>query len=147
MSLAFFDKYGNIEMSLSTQARFVEADFSTKDGISRTSQAAATELDINKIMARVLKGGLVPTFNGQPFYGDVSDLGGLQDAIIKVQEADDLFMQYPAEIRERFENDPVNMILFLEDPANYDEALKIGLVKPRPVVQPPAPEPGAVPKP
>lgn len=125
-------------------ARFTEVkDF----GPSLTSQAMADEADINKIVARIQKGQIVLASNGEPFYGDVSELGGLQDAIIKVQEAQDLFMQFPAELRSRFDNDPVKMIEFLEEPKNLDEAIKIGLAKPRPApvapVIPPVPEPGA----
>lgn len=122
-------------------ARFCEADFSKSPSL--TSQHPADEVDINKIMARVQKGQTVLTSSGEPFYGDVSDLGGLQDAIIKVQEAEDLFMQFPAEIREKFENDPVKMISFLEDEKNRPEAEKMGLVQPK--IAPPVPEPAAPP--
>lgn len=117
-------------------ARFCEVD-QTKSK-SMTVQAPADETDINKIVAKIIKGHTVMASNGEPFYGDVSELGGLQEAIIKVQEADELFMQYPAEVREKFENDPVNFIEFLDNPENYAEAKKLGLVKDRPV----APEPG-----
>lgn len=107
-------------------ARFTEVkDF----GLTHTSQATADEVDINKIMARIEKGHTVMTPQGTPFYGDVSELGGLQEAIIKVQEADDLFMQYPAKTRERFNNDPVELIEFLENPENKAEALKLGLIE------------------
>lgn len=125
-------------------ARFCEADFSKSPSLA--SQASADEVDINKIMARIQKGQTVLMPNGQPFYGDVSELDGLQDAIMKVQDAEDLFMQYPAQTRERFENDPVKLVEFLQDEKNYDEALKLGLVNPRPVVVPPVPEPGAIEK-
>lgn len=122
-------------------ARFVEVkDF----GPSMTSQSMADEADINKIMARIQKGQTVLTSVGEPFYGDVSEFGGLQEAIMKVQDAEDLFMQYPAELRSKFDNDPVKMVEFLEDPKNLDEAIKMGLAEPKPVpVTPPVPEPGA----
>lgn len=126
-------------------ARFTEVkDF----GPSMTSQAMGEEVDINKIVARIQKGQTVLTAAGEPFYGDVSEFGGLQDAIIKVQDAEDLFNQFPADIRTRFENDPVKMIEFLEDPKNLDEAIKMGFVKPKPEPEkPPVPEPGASKKP
>ncbi|QCQ84845.1 internal scaffolding protein [Blackfly microvirus SF02] len=121
-------------------ARFCEVkDF----GISLTSQAPAEETDINKIMARVLKGQTVLASNGQPFYGDVSEFGGLQEAIIKVQEADELFIQYPAEMRERFDNDPVKFVEFLENPQNKEEAIKLGLVNAPPVPEPASKAPPA----
>lgn len=124
-------------------ARFTEVqDF----GHTLASQASADEADINKIVARILKGQTVLASDGQPFYGDVSEFGGLQEAIIKVQEAEELFMQYPAEIRGKFENDPVKMVEFLEDPKNLDEAIKMGLANPKPVTEkPPVPEPAAAP--
>lgn len=125
-------------------ARFVEIkDF----GKSMTVQAPADEVDINKIMARISKGLPVLTSDNEPFYGDVSEFDGLQDALIKVQEAEDLFMQYPAGLREKFDNDPVKFVDFMSDPANTDEAIKLGLALPRPVISPPAPEPAVDSKP
>lgn len=110
---------------------------------SMTVQADASEADINKIIARFEKAGMVTRLNSvQPFYGDVSQLDGLQDALIKVQQADDLFMSMSAQIRERFDNDPVKMVDFLNDDRNRAEAESIGMVIPRPkVVEPPVVEP------
>ena len=57
-------------------------------------------------------------------------------------------MQFPADVRSKFDNDPVKFVGFLEDSQNYDEALKLGIVKPRPItepVNPPVPEPGDTP--
>lgn len=104
-----------------------------------TVQANKDEVDINKIVARMAKGQSFPIVNGDPFYGDVSEFNGLQDAIMKVQEAEELFMQYPAELRERFENNSVNFVEFMEDPDNTEEAIKLGLAqkRPEPVVVPP----------
>jgi len=127
-------------------ARFCEADFSNSPSL--TSQSFADEVNINKIMARVLKGQTIMASNGEPFYGDVSEYDGLQDALIKVQESEELFMQYPAETREKFENNPIKLVEFLMDPANKDEAIEMGLMKPKPVQEtPPVPEPGASPAP
>lgn len=116
-------------------------DFTGDKGF--TVQADRDEADINKIVARIQKSGqLPPSLKGEPFFGDVSEFGDLAESIIKIQDADRLFMSFPAEVRERFGNDKVNMIDFLEDPKNYDEALKLGIVQARPVVEPiPAPIP------
>lgn len=150
MSLALKKKFPNKEFDMDKAsdraivARSTEADFS--DSPSLTSQSFADEVNINKIMARVEKGQIVLGSDGMPFYGDVSELGGLQEALIKVQEAEELFMQFPAETREVFENDPLKMVQFLEDPSNKEKAIQLGLVKPKPeVVTPPVPEPGANP--
>lgn len=105
-----------------------------------TVQADADDSDINKIIARYNKSGqLPPTLRGEPFYGDVSEFGDLQDSLIKIQEADRLFMSYPAELRERFENDPVKLVEFLGDDKNRAEAEELGLVVPRPEAPPAVP--------
>lgn len=106
-----------------------------------TVQSDRQDADINVVVGRFVKTGQVPVLRGgQPFYGDVSIFGDLQSSMLKIQEADELFMAYPAEIRERFDNDKVKLVEFLADEANYEEALKLGLVQKRPEVEaPPAP--------
>lgn len=105
-----------------------------------TVQADRNEVDINRIVARIERGLAIPIFEGEPFYGDVSELGGLQEAIMKVKESEKLFMQYPASMREKFDNDPVKFVEFLSDSKNLDEARTMGLVDKEPVVEeaPPA---------
>lgn len=140
MSLAYRKK-GLKDGDLAAQARFTDIDCSKDKGL--TTQADANEVDINKIVARVIKGQPVLTSAGEPFYGDVSEFGGLQEAIMKVQEAEELFEQFPADLREKFDNDPVKFVDYMSDPRNTDEAISLGLAKSRPeVVTPPVPEPG-----
>lgn len=104
-----------------------------------TVQADRDDADINKVIARFRKSGqLPPTLRGEPFFGDVSEFGDLADSMIKIKEAEELFMQFPAEVRERFDNDPVQMVDFLADDGNRKEAEDLGLVvkQPDPVVPP-----------
>lgn len=113
-------------------------DFSGDKGF--TVQGDRDDADINKIINRFQKSGqLPPTFRGEPFYGDVSEFGDLQDSLMKINEANELFMSYPATIRERFENDPAKLIDFLADDNNRKEAEELGLIVPRPVETPPVP--------
>lgn len=108
-----------------------------------TVQSDRDDADINKIVQRFMKSGqLPPSLRGEPFYGDVSEFGDLQDSLIKIQEANELFMQYPAEVRERFDNDPVKLVDFLADEGNRKEAEDLGLVVPAPA---PAEVPPVVP--
>jgi phage internal scaffolding protein len=44
--------------------------------------------------------------------------------------AEDEFDALPAQIRARFENEPANLIDFLSNEQNRDEAEKLGLVNP-----------------
>lgn len=108
----------------------------------RTVQSDRDEADINKIVARIQKTGqLPPMLKGQPFYGDVSEIGNLAECMEKVLEAENLFMTFPAEVRERFANDPVRMVDFLADETNREEAVKLGIVQakvPEPKAEAPA---------
>lgn len=102
-------------------------------------QADAAEVNINNIIKRIEKGGAMPEVNGQPFYGDVSEFNGLADSIEKIQTANKLFMSYPADLRSRFDNDPVKMVEFLENPNNLKEAVELGLaIRPPETEAPPA---------
>ncbi|AXH77459.1 MAG: internal scaffolding protein [Microviridae sp.] len=112
-------------------------DFKNDKGLA--VQHLKDEVDINKIVARIQKTGLFPERRGEPFFGDVSDLGGLADAYRKVQESKELFMEFPADIREKFQNDPIKMISFLEDENNFDKAVEIGLVQ-KPIPEVPEPQ-------
>lgn len=127
-------------MSLNYNGKKPVVDCSKDRGF--TVQADRDEADINKIVARFEKGADIARINSrEPFYGDVSELDGLQDALIKVQKANELFMEYNADLRERFDNDPTKLVDFLADEKNRAEAIELGLIdKPLPV-----PEPAAVP--
>ena len=49
-----------------------------------------------------------------------------------VLAAQDEFMELPAQLRARFNNDPALLIDFLEKEENREEAIKLGLVASKP---------------
>lgn len=64
-----------------------------------------------------------------PMFGDFSTAPmSLQDAYNRILEAQAGFADLPSNVRARFGNDPMQMIAFLNDPANRVEAEKLGLV-------------------
>lgn len=104
---------------------------------SMTKQSFKDECDINRIVARAAESGFFGSIaDGQPLYADVSHVPDYQSALNTVIAARDRFMQMPAEIRERFANDPAKMVSFLGDPKNIDEGRKLGLLKPAPIPDP-----------
>lgn len=97
---------------------------------SRTKQSFRQESDINVIMSRFEKTGLlthVNQYNGQ--YGDFTGLPEYQEAMNKVVSANEMFASLPAKIRDRFANDPAKFLSFVGDPANAAEAKALGLFK------------------
>lgn len=91
-------------------------------------QASKDECDINVIIKKYMKTGELPE-QRQMIYADISQFTDLRDALHLVNDAEQLFMELPAEIRRRFDNDPVKLVAFAQDPANNAEAIKLGLAK------------------
>lgn len=104
---------------------------------SLTRQEFQDECDINRIMARALRSGVLPQQEGG-MYGDFSELSDYQQAQDILLHARKQFQALPSGVRDRFGNDPAGMLAFIADPANKDEARRLGLLAPEP---PPAPKP------
>lgn len=104
-------------------------------GESMTQQQFKDECDINRIMQRYQETGvLVDPMVGtgrQPMFGEFDPEFDLREALDRINLAYEQFNQLPSRIRERFDNSPVKLLEFLRDADNYDEALKLGLVRPR----------------
>ncbi len=116
-----------------------------KCGSGRTKQSFRDETDINKIVARFNKTGLVEHVNKNPAqYADVSELRDYPSALRLINRGKSMFEALPAEMRERFGNDPGRLISFLDDPKNKNEAIKMGLIpKPKKEETPVIPTPPA----
>jgi len=95
-------------------------------------QASKDECDINVIIKKYLRTGELPQMK-QAVYADLSEMPDLKAAMDIVVQADQAFMSLDANIRRRFDNDPVKLVQFASDDSNYDEAVKLGLVVPRPL--------------
>lgn len=97
-----------------------------------TQQQFKEETDINVILKRFGMTGQLPQGLAMPMVGDFTNVSDFHTAMNLVRQADEEFMKLPAEVRKRFNNDPGAVIAFLNDPANRDEAVKLGIVAPPP---------------
>lgn len=68
------------------------------------------EVNINTIMRRFGVTGQMPEFLPQGMYGDFTGIEDYDDAVSRIERANDAFMALPAEVRERFDNDPSQLI-------------------------------------
>lgn len=116
-------------------------------GPSLTKQSFREESDINSIIKRFEKDGMITVAQREGFYGDVSEIVDYKAAADIVQRADELFMDMSADVRTRFDNDPAKMIEFLADEGNRAEAEKLGIIATRPVVVTEPPDVPSVPVP
>jgi len=99
---------------------------------TRTKQAFKEECDINEILKRAQNGQDISTsINARVArYGDVSDITDYRDAVETVKRAEGYFMDLPADVREKFHNDPEELLAFVRDEKNTDEAIRLGLALP-----------------
>lgn len=64
-----------------------------------------------------------------PMFGDFTDSPtSLQEAYDRILDAQVKFFELPSAVRERFMNDPMQLLAFLSVPGNRPEAEKLGLV-------------------
>lgn len=115
----------------------------TPEGPTLTQAHFAKDADINEIVKRFgVKDGSIPPMALNPrYFGDFENVPDFREALDNIREANDRFAMLPADIRSRFNNNPLDLFAFVENPANDDEAVRLGLLRkiPEPVVPPEAP--------
>lgn len=109
-------------------------------GKNRTQQQFRDEVDINTIVRRFGLTGELPENLRVPQSGEFEDVVDFQSALNIVRSAEESFMQLPAEVRRRFNNNPQMLQEFVENRDNLDEARRLGIAVPAPIA-PPAPTP------
>ena len=85
-------------------------------------------------------GHLLHKNEAQPRYGDFSTVDDFQAAQNIVIQANEAFLALPAAVRDRMHNSPAELLRFVADADNLEEAIELGLVdKPEETPAPPAP--------
>lgn len=107
---------------------------------SMAKQAFKEEADINNIVNQYHKTGVLPQGTRAPTFGDFSSGDDFAECMERLQEAQADFDALPSSVRTEFNNDPGELLLFLEDPENRAEAIELGLVAPDPVAAPEPPK-------
>jgi phage internal scaffolding protein len=99
---------------------------------SLAQQSFREEVDINTIVNRFLKTGVLPTPNTFPQYVDFEGVFDYQSAMNLVRAADESFMRMDAKVRARFNNSPQEFLEFFANAENLEEAIRLGLAIPQP---------------
>lgn len=97
---------------------------------SKTKQSEADACDVNRIVARWLKsGGTIDLCQRVGQFLDVADIPDYKGCLNFVASANSMFAALPADIRERFDNDPGAFLAFADNPENADAMIELGLAK------------------
>lgn len=98
---------------------------------SRTSQQWKDIVDVNNIMKKYKKTGTVTHLRNAEngVYMDLTEIQDYMGSLLQIKKAEEAFQQIPAVLRQRFNQDPSQLISYLQNPENHDEAIKLGLIK------------------
>jgi len=119
----------------------VRSQFTTTD--SRTEQSHKEECDINQILSKYIKTGvLAHQKQYAPQYGDYTSTD-FHEAQNIIATAMSMFQELPAKVRNHFDNDPAKFLDFAGDENNMEAMAMMGLTdhmpkeaKTKPVVSP-----------
>lgn len=104
---------------------------SFRDKVSMTSQAERDNCDLNILVRRFGAGPLMRPVDPAAFGVYHADLD-LQSALQTVADAQDAFDALPAGVRKKFDNDPLELLAALRDPANREELEELGILRAAP---------------
>lgn len=104
-----------------------------------TVQSEKDNCDINVIMNRYATCGTpLPyrTDGVQPVYADVSELGDYMENYQRCKQAEEMFNSLPSALRKELDNNPANLIPFIQDKRNESRCIEYGLIN-KPIVEAP----------
>jgi phage internal scaffolding protein len=98
---------------------------------TRAQQHHKSECDINEILRRFGKTGQMPVNAIKGTFGDFSNAVDYHTAMNALIASESEFDALPSNIRKRFDNDPYELVKFIENPENFNEGVELGLFAPK----------------
>ena len=118
----------NYDVTEASNAATLEGN-GIESGESLTIQSQTEDTDINVMMKRFGVTGKMPEGVRVPEFADFSGVDrDFQSAMNAVVAAEESFMEFPAEIRSKFNNSPQSMMEFCDNESNWEEARKLGIL-------------------
>jgi hypothetical protein len=121
MSAILMRGYNNYDVREASEEAADIGDY----GESMTVQSQAEDADINVMMKRMHMTGQMPSNPRIPSYGDFTHITDYRSAIEAIRNADAGFMEFPAEVRAKFDNDPQKLLMFASQEANASKLVEI----------------------
>lgn len=110
-----------------------------------TIQSEKDNCDINVIMNRYATCGTPLPYRAdgvEPVYADVSELGDYMENYQRCKQAEEMFNSLPSALRKELDNNPANLLPFIQDEKNKERCYEYGLLN-KPVVEVPQTTPVA----
>lgn len=115
-------------------------------GRQMTKQSEADSTDINRIMEKWIRTGVVPQSGQTPHYGDFSSHLDFHTALSRVRQAEAEFMNLSPHVRKFCDNDPGKFLDLVMDADGRAQLEQLGMVSdfaPPGAPEPAEPEPAA----
>lgn len=109
--------------------------------VSMTQQHHIKNTNVNAIMRRFERTGVLPVRTAQPLQGPIPDVESFHEAMNIVIQGRQAFDQLPSQIREEFGNSPEAFLHAFGDETQHDRLRELKLMAPKPVDPPPPEEP------
>lgn len=109
-----------------------EHDAPVKWGPTRTKTSFEPETNINNIIKRFTKTGQLEHISSA--LGEYRDLSGIPDlhqALTIVANAQSTFNELPAAVRKACDHDVGKFLPFIDNPANFEQCVEMGLLPPK----------------
>jgi len=95
--------------------------------IGRTKQADAEKSDINNIMKKFLKTGVMTFTNkNEPQYG-FANSETFHESLEIIRKSEEMFQELPSKLRQKFNHDPGEFLDFVSNEENRDKLYDLGL--------------------
>jgi len=98
-------------------------------GNTKVQRQFKDEVDLKNIIRKYNRGILPSGNSGQSQFIDFTKIPDPIQALNVAAQLKGYFTSLPANVRLRFGNDPANLVHFMNDPNNKDEAIRLGLAK------------------
>jgi len=93
----------------------------------RTKQSHKKECDINQIMAKYQKTGVIDHVAKHSENYGFATSEDLHQSLNIIHTANEMFADLPSQARDKFDNDPAQFLDFVQDPDNKDQLYDLGL--------------------
>lgn len=96
---------------------------------SRTQQHHKDQVDANLIVKKYGGYHMMPDPK-LGMYADLTKVSDYHTSLLEIQKAQAAFDALPSNLRTRFNNDPAQLLAFIQDPKNKAEGVTLGLFEP-----------------
>lgn len=95
--------------------------------IGRTKQADADKSNINLIMKKFLKTGIINFTNKNEGSYGFANSETFHESLEIIRKSQEMFAELPSKLRNKFNHDPGEFLDFVQDENNADQLFELGL--------------------